>query len=167
MAEYGPKRDPAAALDVLRDPNLSRSIFTDDEWGDNLIYRLYRETKVFVDGRFDLYGEAFTERYLDILGVKYGWEKTLEKFQVDTILLQIDTPLVGALKESSRWRPIYDDGTAIVFRSQSALARRAALGGDKASAAARGRDVRDREITRVNPRGPRTTQFNTTRSESL
>jgi hypothetical protein len=165
-AEYDPKQYPAQALGVLRGQEMSRSIFADDEWGDYLIYRLYPQTRVFVDGRFDLYGEEFTKRYLDVLNAKYGWEDTLKKYSVDTILLRVDTPLAGALKECRRWRPVYDDGMAIVFRSESALARRPPQG-NQASAGLSGRDVRDREITRVNPRGPRTTQFKTTRSESL
>jgi hypothetical protein len=166
-AEYDPKQYPAAALKVLRGTAMSRSIFADDEWGDYLIYRLYPHTKVFVDGRFDLYGEAFTKKYLDLLNAKYGWEQTLRTYSVDTILLRVDTPLTGALKESRRWRPVYDDGMAIVFRSEAALAASAQPEGNQASAGLCGRNVRDREITRVNPSGPRTTQTNMTRSESL
>ena len=166
-AEYDTKQYPAQALQVLRGPEMSRSIFTDDEWGDYLIYRLYPRTKVFVDGRFDLYGDKFTKKYLDVLNTRYGWEDTLKKYGVDTILLRVDTPLAGALKECRRWRPVYDDGMAIVFRSEAALARGVPPEGNQASAGVSGRDVRDREITRVNPRGPRTTQSNTTRSESL
>ena len=166
-AEYDPKQYPAAALEAVRGAEMSQSIFADDEWGDYLIYRLHPQTKVFVDGRFDLYGEAFTKKYLDLLNAKYGWEQTLRTYSVDTVLLRIDTPLTGALKESRRWRPVYDDGMAIVFRSEAALATRAQPEENQASARLCGRNVRDREITRVNPSGPRTTHTNTTRSESL
>ncbi len=164
-AEYDPKLYPAAALKVLRGSEQSRSIFTDDEWGDYLIYRLYPQQKVFVDGRFDLYGEKFTEKYIDLLNAKYGWEQTLKTYGVDTVLLRIDTPLTGALKETSRWRPIYDDGIAIVFRRNEPLSAR--VEEQQASARLHGRNVRDRVITRVNPSGPTTTQTKTTRSESI
>jgi hypothetical protein len=166
-AEYDPKQYPAQALKVLRGSEMSRSIFADDEWGDYLIYRLYPQTRVFVDGRFDLYGDEFTKKYLDVLNTRYGWEDTLKKYGVDTVLLRVDTPLAGALKECRRWRPVYDDGMAIVFRSEAALARGVPPEGNQASAGLSGRDVRDRAITRVNPCGPRTTQSNATRSESL
>jgi hypothetical protein len=118
-AEYDPKQYPEAALSVLRDQSVTRSIFADDEWGDYLIYRLYPNTRVFVDGRFDLYGEDFTKKYLDLLNAKFGWQETLDKYRVDTVLLRVDAPLTGALKESRRWRPVYDDGIAIVFRSRT------------------------------------------------
>ena len=42
--EYDPQRYPAKALSVLRaDP--SSKIFTDDEWGDYLVYNLYPATR--------------------------------------------------------------------------------------------------------------------------
>ena len=37
-------------------PTPSARIFTHDQWGDYLIYRLYPQTKVFMDGRSDFYG---------------------------------------------------------------------------------------------------------------
>jgi hypothetical protein len=79
--------------------------------------------------------------------VKYGWEETLGRFGVDTILLSPDAPLTGALKESSRWKVVYDDGLAVVFRPVDRAAGRtlsvAELGGGTS---------RDREITKTRER---------------
>ena len=166
-AEYDPLGYPAKALDVIRGDEFSKSVFTCDDWGDYLIYRLYPKTRVFVDGRFDLYGEKFTQKYVDLMNGKNGWEQTLQEYGVDTALLPVDTPLTSVLKECRRWRPVYDDGTAIVFRSETALARAGTPGSTQVSAAIPdGRDKRGREITNVNPRDPRITQPNT-RSEPL
>ncbi len=115
-SEYDPKSYPAAAIKVLQDDSEAR-IFTNDEWGDYLIYRLYPRNRVFVDGRSDFYGDDFEQKYIDVLNVQYGWEATLSRFGINTILLPPNAPLTGALKESSRWRVVYDDGIALVFRS--------------------------------------------------
>ena len=85
-AEYDPQTFPAAAVETLRGDPAAR-IFTYDAWGGYLIYRLYPRTRVFVDGRSDFYGADFSEKYLDVLNVKYDWEKTLGRFGVNTILL--------------------------------------------------------------------------------
>ena len=142
-AEFDPDVYPAAALATLRaDP--SARVFTNDEWGDYLIYRLYPAHKVFVDGRSDFYGDDFEEQYVNVLNVKYGWEKTLTSFGVDTILMPPTAPLSGALKESSRWRVVYDDGIALVFRS----VQRA--GGPNVSVACSGEGKgRDRGVTKT------------------
>jgi hypothetical protein len=151
-SEFDPKVYPAGALATLRSDPGGR-IFTHDEWGDYLIYRLYPGHKVFVDGRSDFYGDDFEEKYVDVLNVKYGWEKILSGFGVDTILLPPSSPLSGALKESSRWRVVYDDGIALVFRS----APRAA--GTQVSAAnSGGGEGRDREVTKTLTRGPAITE---------
>jgi hypothetical protein len=113
-AEFDVKRYPAAALHMLEG---SERIFTDDEWGDYLIYRLFPAGKrVYIDGRSDFYGEEFCREYTGLVNVKYDWKETLDKHRVDAVLLRTSEPLAGAIKESERWRVVYDDGSAIVFR---------------------------------------------------
>jgi len=139
--EFNPKSFPAAAIDTLR-RNPTAHIFTFDQWGDYLIYRMYPDTKVFMDGRSDFYGPEFGKKYLDVLQVNYGWEKTLARFGVDTILMPPSTPLAGALKESARWHVVYDDGVAVVFRSTKA-------GKAPVSVTAGDGTGRDREVTKT------------------
>jgi hypothetical protein len=151
-AEYDSNNYPAAALRVLREPGSAKRVFTDDEWGDYLIYRLYPSTKVFVDGRADFYGAKFNEKYekyIDVMNVKHGWEAWLNQYGVDTIVLPPDASLAGALKESHRWRVIYDDGIAIVFRA----ARADRLAGEQVSAVpTNGGMERGRKITQTEKR---------------
>lgn len=146
--EYDPASYPAGAIALLRqDP--SARIFTHDEWGDYLIYRLYPKTRVFVDGRSDFYGDQFEQKYLDVMNVKYDWENTLGGFGIDTILLPPTAALAGALKESSRWRVVYDDGVALVFRPSARNA-----GHTISSTLPGGGKGRDREVTKTEARDP-------------
>lgn len=159
-AEFDPQRYPTGALATLRQDPAAR-IFTDDEWGDYLIWSLYPKQKVFVDGRSDFYGDDFEEKFLDVLNVKYDWEKTLGRFGVDTILLPINAPLAGALKESSRWRLAFDDGVALVFRST-----RKDPGIKSSVARTRGGSGRDREVTKTRTGDPTiTSKLSRLRSE--
>ena len=112
---YDPKLYPEAALKLLRGPEGTR-IFTEDEWGDYLIYNLYPERRVFIDGRSDFYGDEFGERYLDVMNVQTGWQKTLDKYGVDTIVLSPKFALASTLKISRDWRVVYDDHVALIFR---------------------------------------------------
>jgi hypothetical protein len=114
-AEYDSKKYPARAIEQLTWLSDAR-VFTDDEWGDYLIYRLYPGTKVFIDGRSDFYGAKFAEEYTRISGVQHDWERLLLQHQVNAVLLPVSAPLAGALKESNRWKVYYDDGRAIAFR---------------------------------------------------
>lgn len=112
---YDPTFYPESALKVLRSDE-THHIFSDDEWGDYLLYHLYPSKRVFVDGRSDFYGDDFNEAYLDLTGLKPGWQKTLDKYSIDTVALSPRFALTGALKISRDWRVVYDDGVAVVFR---------------------------------------------------
>jgi hypothetical protein len=112
-AEFDPQKFPQAAAESLRAED---RIFTTDQWGAYLIYRFYPNQKVFIDDRSDFYGAEFCSRYLTIVNVRYDWERSLKRYGVDTVLLPVDAALAGTLKESARWRPVYDDGVAILFR---------------------------------------------------
>src|SRR5207248_11172922 len=88
--EYDPKGYPAQALAFVNRPE--QRVFTNDEWGDYLIYRLAPlGCKLYVDGRGDFYGGKFTREYVERLIAKYDWEQTLSRYGIDTILLAPDS----------------------------------------------------------------------------
>jgi len=159
-AEYDRTQYPAKAIATLRTAGASDTIFTQDAWGGYLIYKLYPANKVFIDGRSDFYGSTFNEKYLDVMNVRYDWEKNLDQYHVNTILLPPTASLASTLKESRRWRPVYDDGVAIVFRAADAGSSEA----NQVSAVSRGGKDRDREITKSQTRDLTITITNT-RSE--
>ena len=143
--EYDVESYPARVLAMI---NPTQRIFTSDQWGDYLIYRLSPQgIKVYFDGRSDFYGGKFCQEYTDIVNVKYNWEQILAVHGVNTIILSPDAALAGAIKESSRWRVVYDDGKSIVFR----LAGDAAGRGEQASTKGIGGRRRDPSITALSP----------------
>lgn len=112
---YDPHAFPERALSLLKGPE-TQHIFAEDQWGDYLIYHLYPAKKVFIDGRSDFYGDKFGLGYLDLIGVKYDWQQTLDKYAIDTIVIAPRFALASTLKISRDWRVVYDDGISVVFR---------------------------------------------------
>ncbi len=147
-SEFDPASFPAGAVDALRAQPAAR-IFAYDQWGDYLIYRLYPRTRVLIDGRSDFYGADFEKKVMSVENVKYDWQQTLNKLGVDTVLLSPSAPLCGALKESSRWRLVYDDGVALVFRAVNRAA-----GETQTAVEASGGPSRDREIAKPEANHP-------------
>jgi hypothetical protein len=140
-ARFDSKEFPTKALASLGVSAEQSRIFTFDQWGDYMIYKQYPKGQVFIDGRSDFYGRRFEQKYLDIVTVKYNWQQYLNEYGVDTVMLPTDAALAGALKESSRWHVVYDDGDAIVFRTG------ARAEGSQVSAVINGGKDRDRKIT--------------------
>jgi len=116
VSKYDAHEFPEAALQAIADEGHSGRVFSTDTWGGYLIYSLYPQMQVFVDGRSDFYGPKFSDLYTDVMNVKPGWEDKLRQYKIQTVLVPPDSFLSGALKESRNWRCIFDDGIAIMFR---------------------------------------------------
>jgi len=92
-----------------------QGVFSRDDWGGYLIYRLHPEFKVFVDDRHDFYGERFVADHLEVLRVGPRWKEVLQRHGVNWVLAPPDSALAGALRESAGWRVAHADRTAAVF----------------------------------------------------
>ena len=111
--EFDPVTFPAKALPLIE--ARGGRVFTSEQWGDYLIYRLYPSTRVFIDGRSDLYGTDLLAEYGHIFTGSYNCEQKLQRFAIDTVLVRPSTALATVLKKSSRWEVLFDDGSVIVF----------------------------------------------------
>jgi hypothetical protein len=117
-AEFDAESFPEQVIPLIK-AGTSTHIFTFDQWGDYLIYRLYPSTQVFIDGRNDFYGADFVIQCGHLINARYDWEAELKRFGVDTVLLRPNAPLSEALKESRNWKVVFDNGSAILFRATS------------------------------------------------
>jgi hypothetical protein len=115
VSEFDPKIFPVGAIPVLSSPATHR-IWAQDQWGDYLIYRMYPATKVFIDGRSDFYGDKMGEEYLRLLDVQAGWDKILDRYGIDTVVLSPKLALSSTLKVSRDWQVVFDDHYSVVFR---------------------------------------------------
>ncbi len=107
---------PAAATDYLATLPAESHIFTNDEWGDYLTYRLFPRTRVYVDGRSDFYGQEFMEAYGNTVEGRGDWTADFARYGVETVLMPVDSALVSILKLAPGWVAVYDDHRAIIFR---------------------------------------------------
>jgi hypothetical protein len=111
----------AATQAIARIPHAR--VFTFDQWGDYLIYRQFPHRVAFVDGRSDFYGAPFSKRWVDTMKGNYGWSEMLNQYSIDTVLVNTQAPLSAVLKERHDWKPVFDDGKAIVFCKRAMLDR--------------------------------------------
>jgi len=115
-AHFSAQRFPVQAIDMVREQGIAGPIFCPDSWGGYLIYRLYPQTKVVLDDRHDLYGAQFLKDYLKVIHVEPGWDRVLEQKQVNWVLVPLGSPLGGVLRESSGWKVLHEDNTAVLFK---------------------------------------------------
>lgn len=86
-------------------------------WGGYMIWELYPGYRVFVDGRADIYGDEFLERYANAYYLTDKWDDLLTQYGVQAVVLPPDAPLVTGLTTLKHWRVVYrDDQSVIVAR---------------------------------------------------
>lgn len=113
--EFDPKKKPVDAVKFLEKTNLTGNMFNDDEFGDYLIYATWPRHKVFFDGRSDMYGTERLKEYMKIRSFAEGWEQTIEKYDINWIIYNTDSPFARYLKERNDWKLIYHDKVASIF----------------------------------------------------
>lgn len=113
---YDPEGMPVEAVEFIQKQNIPGRIFTNDEFGDYIIFKLWPERKVFIYGWFNDTGmmERFRD-YLEMGLVRPHWQETLEKHRINAVLSGTEAPLTGALAAHPGWKLIYSDKTASLF----------------------------------------------------
>ena len=106
---------PKTAVDWLLAHAPTGNLFNSYTWGGYLIWRTYPEYRVYIDGRADVYGDAFIFDYLNIYNADPGWEGKLNKQAVRTILVGSDAPLANILRQSPAWQIAFEDKRSAIF----------------------------------------------------
>ena len=110
-----PGEFPVDAVRFLRrQPNLGR-LLNSFNWGGYLIYSLYPDYQVSMDGRTTVFGEEETLGYLDMQYVRDGWRASLAHWRPDVVLWERHGQLAVALGDSPDWVRVYADDTAAIF----------------------------------------------------
>jgi len=110
---------PAAAVSFLAANHPPAPLLNHYNWGGYLIWKLYPQYRVFVDGRADLYGDDFLNRLADIYYIRHNWQDEFAATRVCSVILPPDAPLVSALRESPDWKVIYSDKQAAILTRTS------------------------------------------------
>jgi hypothetical protein len=80
-----------------------------------MLYRLWPNKLVFIDGQTDFYGEELTRQYEKVITLGKGWEEVLQVYAVDWVIMPADSRLVSQLKMIKDWEILYQDDVAVVM----------------------------------------------------
>lgn len=109
-------RFPVEAVNWLEQNPQKGEMFNSFTWGGYLLYRLWPEKRVFIDGQTDFYGEAFSRQYSQVMDALPGWEGILDHYKVDWAIVPVKDAIALALGADPGWETVYKDGTAVILR---------------------------------------------------
>jgi len=103
---------PKTALDHVPPSLLTQPVLNDYTLGG---YLIFRGARPFIDGRTDLYGDAFMQRYLSILsGDPQKVDGALRQYAPAWTIFPPDANLVAQMDREPGWRRLYADKFAVV-----------------------------------------------------
>jgi hypothetical protein len=111
-----PEVFPVQAVDWLVENPVQGEMFNHFPWGGYLLYRLWPERQVFIDGQTDFYGEALTRQYETVITLSEGWEQVLDQTRVVWVIVPAEARLARQLHADPHWRLLYQDETAVILQ---------------------------------------------------
>lgn len=118
---------PIECVRYIKQTHLPGRMFNTYRWGGYLIWKLWPEQKVFVDGRADVMGRDLLMDWERAHRLNAGWQDVLEKYEIDWVLISSSSPLCRALAISPDWRPACEEPEAQLFVRVGTAADRAAV----------------------------------------
>jgi hypothetical protein len=108
---------PLEAAEYLRDHDLPGQMFNSYNWGGYLIWSLYPNKPVFVDGRTDLYAlnSQVLEDYAQVHWIRPDWPQILDKYGIGYIVTERTGLLDAMLAVTGDWDAIYQDDVAVIY----------------------------------------------------
>ena len=114
--DYATIRNPVAAVEFLKSQRLPGPIYNRYGWGGYLIYQLYPDYRVYIDGRADVYGDEFFAEAMRTYDGASDWASSLDRYNIQTVLIEPNVPLASLLRnDHEKWKVVYEDNDAIIF----------------------------------------------------
>jgi hypothetical protein len=98
---------PTQAVKFAKERQIDGRVLNDYEFGG---YLIFSGIEPFVDGRADLYGDAFLKRSNDVAQLP----DILREYRIAWTLLDVNDPRAALLDHLANWRRIYTDDIAVI-----------------------------------------------------
>jgi hypothetical protein len=106
---------PKAAVDFIKQHHPPQPIFNEYAWGGYLIWRLYPDYRVYIDGRADVFGDKLVAEFIQVNDGKPRWRELLQQYGTKTVLVKHDSAIASLLGEDSSWQKVFEDKQAVIL----------------------------------------------------
>ncbi len=104
---------PSNAITFLQGTSEPQRVFVYYDWGGYTIWALYPHSRVFIDGRADLYGDNLLHQFETALQLRTGWQEVLDHWKIDAVLIPPSAALAQGLAVDPAWEIRFHDPQAV------------------------------------------------------
>jgi hypothetical protein len=107
---------PVGAVEVIKKYNLKGNILPHFEWGEYLLWTLYPDCKVGMDGRYDtVYKDEVCNDYFDFIFARENWRNILNKYPAHMVLVRSESKICSLLANDPDWSFVYAGEGSVLF----------------------------------------------------
>jgi hypothetical protein len=116
---------PSGAVAFMGEHGLHGNVLNNFVWGEYLIWHLASQSKIFIDGRYDLaYSPRVVSDYVSFIRDRPGADAVLTGYPHDFVLISPDDGAEHLMVRATDWTVIYRDPDCILYaRKDSGAAR--------------------------------------------
>jgi hypothetical protein len=109
---------PVGAVEIIKKNHLKGNILPYFEWGEYLLWTLYPDSRVGMDGRYEtVYRDEVCKEYFDFLFARDNWRDFLNKYPHHMVLVRSESKICSLLANDPDWRLAYaGEGSALFLR---------------------------------------------------
>lgn len=94
---------------------LRGNLLNDPQFGDLMIWHMSKPPALFIDTRFDAYGEKIVRDYFEMANCFTGWQERLDRHQIAWVFLPPYTRLAAELEKAPSWKLLFKDSAAVIL----------------------------------------------------
>ncbi|RMH72956.1 MAG: hypothetical protein D6675_03485, partial [Gemmatimonadetes bacterium] len=115
---------PTGAVQFIRQANLQGNLFNHFSFGGYLIWSLYPDRLIFIDGRNDVFGEDLFQDYRTIMRRLEGFEALIDTYRIDYFVLRTpaadwygreESFIHSYLAPHPDWALVYFDDVSLIY----------------------------------------------------
>jgi hypothetical protein len=106
---------PYEAVEFIKSNRPPGPMFNSYNWGGYLIFKLWPDYPVYIDGRTDLYDDDFIRHYIDVMVANDGWQDALREDGINLVVIEKNSTLAKFLRQDPGWEELHADEMAAIF----------------------------------------------------
>jgi hypothetical protein len=104
---------PKQALALIEKSRPSGRMLNDPQFGDVLLLQYGEKAQVFIDTRFDMYGDKLVLDYWNMANCRGNWQELLAANQIDWLFFPPRAPIINRL--ANQWQKLYADDNGVIL----------------------------------------------------
>ncbi|MCC6978832.1 MAG: hypothetical protein IT343_10965 [Candidatus Melainabacteria bacterium] len=114
-------KPPFEAIEFIEKAKPKGNLLNDPHFGAVMIYKMHDNPPVFIDPRYNLYGNTLLQDYWHMVNCDANYNELLSKYKIDWIFLAPNTKLPQELAKSTDWRLLYSDKKSVIYARNNAI----------------------------------------------